>query len=646
VLRSVSTATRSLALYPPTSPIPRQTIEAAMTALEEFFGSGASQLKLAVAREGFAYEGEPVATNLVVSLELANTLRDHGVAQISILPNCTSEDLLGFLSVVSRSPEEVRAEGGIGAVVEAMSVYNVLLTDVQLVTLDQTVASTMDSETLMLEIADNPAKLGSWFSTVASGDRSTFRSSIKEYADVTGDQGVDSLAEMLSGSLSTQPANNRDALLTLALEPGPGRELTELMFSMMDAQEIASTILDGKFGRNMLSLSSALANLPFDQVADSVSQEVISMLPLAGHGPGEAAFLDHMLEVRDGLHEEPLVEADRTFRTIVQAGSISENDVARAREVTTAATAVLDTVGVRTMFTLLDTQTEYDRFCASADSLAAMVPRLLERKEFKLAAQVLDELSARETVHPEWAGLSQHMQQILSAAVGPDSAGALVRGAVENRELVPLLREILRFSGNSNNHAIAAEAVALKADGLEVAEEILGRQLVDSLFGLAAQAQWFQLGPLVERFAADGSPRALAAIESLLARPEEQARREVVNALAAIDSPALLPLLGSALRDPSEEVATLAARAIAKSSVPGTAALLAGRLGELDVDNTDFARARELIGALARTPDPAADEALQRLASRRAIIKRGHFAEVQQLVAQAISVRGRGGAHA
>jgi hypothetical protein len=48
------------------------------------------------------------------------------------------------------------------------------------------------------------------------------------------------------------------------------------MFSMMDAPEIAGAILEGKFGRNMLSLSSALANLPFDQVADSVRDEVLT----------------------------------------------------------------------------------------------------------------------------------------------------------------------------------------------------------------------------------------------------------------------------------------------------------------------------------------------------------------------------------
>ena len=129
------------------------------------------------------------------------------------------------------------------------------------------------------------------FSTVSAADKETFRSSLNEFVEVTGEDGTDSLADVLSGTLATQPADNRDASLSLALEPGVARQLAARMFSMMDASDIASSILDGRVGRNMLSPSSALANLPFDGVADSVRREVLEMLPVTGHGPNEAAFL-------------------------------------------------------------------------------------------------------------------------------------------------------------------------------------------------------------------------------------------------------------------------------------------------------------------------------------------------------------------
>ncbi len=647
VLRAVSTSTRSLRLYPPTSPIPRQTVDAAVVALGEYFAQDpeATRLPLSVAREGFAVDEEPVAQNIAVSLELANTLRDHGIAQLSLLPGVSADDLLSFLSVVSRSPEDVRAEGGIGAVVAALNVSTVQLTDIQLVTLDQSVADAVDSETRLLEIANSSDKLGDWFTSVSSGDKDSLRSSLGEFVRITGDEGTGNLATTLSETLTEQPAENRDALLSLALEPGPARELASRMFALMSAIDIAGSILGGVFGRNMLSLSSALANLPLDGVAQPLREEVLSMLPMSGHGPAEVAFLGHMIDVRTSGQPEPaLVDSDRTFRTLVHAGSVNEEDVSCAREATTAATLVLDMVGVRTMFTLLDSQTEYDRFQAGAAGLTAMIPRLLGREELYLVAEILDELAAREARHPEWTELPAYLHQLFVGAVNPEAAGVLLRAVVADHSLAPVAKQILRFSDDAVNSAIASEAIVLKGEGLDAAEELIGRRLWDLVNALAPNAQWFQLAPIVERLAAIGDGRSWQTIESLLSRPEEQARRDILTAIATSGATAGLSLLGSGLRDPSEEVAAIAARAIAKSGTPGAATLLAARLAELDIDNSDFTRGRELIGALARTAEPAADEALGRLASRRSLIKRGHFHEVQQLVAQALAIRPQAGA--
>ena len=46
VLRALSTAARSLRLYPPTSPIPRQTVDSALEALSEYFSLGSADLSV------------------------------------------------------------------------------------------------------------------------------------------------------------------------------------------------------------------------------------------------------------------------------------------------------------------------------------------------------------------------------------------------------------------------------------------------------------------------------------------------------------------------------------------------------------------------------------------------------------------------
>jgi len=80
-----------------------------------------------------------------------------------------------------------------------------------------------------------------------------------------------------------------------------------------------------------------------------------------------------------------------------------------------------------------------------------------------------------------------------------------------------------------------------------------------------------------------------------------------------------------------------------RSTVPGAAAELQRRFDELDCDGKDFIPCREIIGALARSADPSATAALEHIVARKALIKRGHFAEISDLAKQALSARMQGG---
>jgi hypothetical protein len=220
--------------------------------------------------------------------------------------------------------------------------------------------------------------------------------------------------------------------------------------------------------------------------------------------------------------------------------------------------------------------------------------------------------------------------------------GALVKAVTADPSLVGEASEIVRYAGDSGGPPLVAEAIALKEDGIAVAEQLLGRRVIDLLNAAAPETSWHLLGPVVRRLAIEGDPHSIATIEALMERPDEQSRREVVAALSSVQGSLSNRLLASALRDPRHETVAVAARAIARSGEPGSAALLAARLDELDMDRADFLLAKELIGALARTPEPAADEVLDKLGSRRSFMKRGHFADVQALVAEAQKARSGG----
>lgn len=647
VIRALATAARSLRLYPPSSPMPRQSVEAAASALDAFFATGEPVLALTLGRDGFEWRHAPVGGVAAGAAELAQDLRDHGVAEVDFVPGCTAEELLAFLGVVGNEPDALRANGGISAATVAAGVDSVRVTDVQLTVIEHIgPEADQDVDEFLRQLTQDPEKLAAWFAAAAAGDPATFEEGLMELVRVAGPSGFEGLLSSLSGAFLAQEAVGKDALLGLALDQGAVRDLTGGMFRFMGSSDIAGAVLEGNFGKNMLSLSTALTHLPLDQVTASVRAEVQAMLPNTGHTTREAQFLEHMIDVRERSEPEAsLVDADTSYRAVIEATRMSDELIGQARSAVMGSGTALSAASVRTMLALLDQQRDFELYATGAESLAAMVPRLLEQGDIALASRVLTELSGRLAVNTgPWPELSERLRHALETATGPRSMAALMRAVTDDAEAIPAAREILRHGGEGGHSALVAEAIQLKEPGIEVAEQLIGRRIVDMLVQLAPQAQWFQLGPIVKRLVQESDPRSTATVEALLARPDEQSRREVVTALAgSAPTEAALASLRRALKDPSAEVVVVAARALGRSGQPAAGRLLAGRISEIDLDGADFVVGREMIAALARCPGDEAAQALDKLAARKALIKRGHFAEVQGLVAEARRLRASGG---
>lgn len=646
VVRSLASAGRSLRLYPPASPIPRQSIEAAMASLDAYFSEGEELLSLAISRDGLRWHGEALSSSAAGSMELADELREHGVAELDIMPGCSLDELLGLLVTMQTPPEQLRDSGGLAPALLAAGVESVRVTAVHLTVIEQVgPAADENVDDFLRSLINDPEKLATWFAAASAGDPRAFEEGLMELVRVSGASGFEGLLEGLSGAFLSQSSDGRDALLGLAMDQGPTRDLTGGVFRYLSSGDIAGSILGGSFGRNMLSLSSALTTLPLEQVTAQVRAEVQSMLPGTGHTTKEADFLEHMLDVRERTHPEPaLVEADTDYRSVLEASSLSDEVIERARGAVASSGSALNAASVRTMLSLLDQQTDFNLYCEGVDNIAGVVPRLIEQGDLGIAARVLAELSNREAEKTgPWPELGARLATALAGAVGPRSMAALVRAVTDDHSLLPNAREIARHGGDAGADALVAEAVAHKAAGIAIAEELVGRRVVDLLIQHAPQTQWFQVAAVTERLVREGDPRSLAAVEAFLGRGDEQSRREAVTGIAAADGAVGARLLGKALRDASAEVAIVAARALARTGAPGSATVVAARIDEIDIDGADYAIARELIGALARIPGAEADAALAKLASRRALIKRGHFAEVQELVRQAQQYRSQAG---
>lgn len=649
VVRALAAAGRSLRLYPATSSIPQQSVAAAASALNQALVAE-PVLAISIARDGLSWHGAHLGAHTPGASELADSLRNHGVAEVAFLPGATANDIIKFLEASGGDPSSVLAQGGLSAIMVAEGVESIRVVDVTLTVVDTSALGPSEDEDFddfLRDLSQNRDKLVVWLGAAAHGDPSLLEEGLSEIARTVPAGGNSEFLESLAWAFMQQDPESKDAFLGLAIKDDSGvRSLAAGMFGFLGSGDIAGSILEGSFGRNMLSLSNALTSLPLERVTSEVRAEVQALLPRSGHTEHESNFLNHMLEVRSRVEPEPaLVDADSTFRAVAQASILRDEDVERARNAVGASGSAMNAAGVRTMLALLDQQQDFELYCAGAQNLAAMVPRLIENGDLALAAKVLSELSLREiqTTGP-WPELSERLREAIAQAASPRAMSALVRAVVADRSQTPAARDIMRHAGADAGPPLVAEAITLKAEGLEVAEELVGRRIIDLLNAQAGSAQWFQLGPIVMRLAREGDPRSTATIEALLRRTDEQSRREVVTALGVVGGPVALRALTAALNDPSAEVAIVAARSLGRMQAPGTAAALSARLASADIDNADFLLARELIAVLARSPEPEADAALNKLASRRSLMKRGHFAEIQALIAQAIAARKSGGA--
>jgi hypothetical protein len=646
VVRALSTAHKVLRLYPEASPIPRQSVESAVWALEHFFENGAPVLSLSVGREGFSAYGEPACRNLTGTEEFVDDLRSHGVAELNVSPGCDPPELLLFLCAVGRPAEELQAVGGLAAHLAGSGVESVRVADVRLTVLERVVpAADQDIDEFLRELAADPEKLTAWFAAASSADPRAFEEGLMELVRVSGPSGFLKMLEALSVAFVRQDSDAKDALLGLSMEQGPARDLTGAMFGLLPSGTITDSILDGSFGQNMLSLSAALTRLPLEQATAQVRADVQSRLPSLGRSPEQVDFLSHMMEVRERVEAEPaLADADSTYRAVIAASTLSDTLVGQGLAATDEQRRHATASGVRTMLLLLDQQRDFGLYCASLDSLAGMVPLLIEEGTLELARRVMLELGRRQSIEAgPWPDLSRKLAEAQAAACGPRAMAALLAAVSSQKALLPLAADIVRNGGETAASTLVGEAVVMKQDGLDIAEQIVGRRLVDLLSHEALHAQWFQLAPVARWLARNSEPRAIQTLEALTRRRDGQSRREVVTGLAEAGGPTAERFLARALRDPSAEVAIVAARALGKCDSPRAAELLAARIAEIDIDHADFLMGRELIVALTHCSGEAADRALAGLASRRSIMKRGHFAEVQVLVNQARVQRARTG---
>lgn len=642
VVRSLATAVKTLRLYPASSPIPMEAIAAAGEAVGAVLRLQPT-LALVVTRNGLSSRGE--AVNAPGAADLANILTGHGVAQVDLMPGCTPTELSSFLDMLLRDPAEVEAAGGAGAALALAGVGSVVVSEVVLTTVVAEMTAAEDVDAFLRELAGDEQKLAAWLASAASGDPSTLSDGLAELARAIGPGGVAKLEATLGKAFVVQDVAARDTLLGLALGDGDASSVLKGMMNSLRPAEVASSIADGLYAKNMLSMSNVLSSIPFAAL-DAIIAELQPMLAEEGHSDRELSFLGHMLEARSQAGREmPLADRRIDYQKVAELTKVDESTLTKARTEIGASASMLNTRTVTTMLSLLDQQQDFGLWSRTLQNLASIVPRLIAQRELGLAERVFVDLAGREarTTQP-WPGLADQMQAAFERAASAEAMAELLKAVLDDPSELAHAESILRkVSPTAQQHFVSAAIDLRQRDALDVAERLLGRRLVDLLVAVAPQVQWFQAGTLAIRLSQESDLHSRDALIALARRPDERSRQEVAKALGASSAAVGVSILAELAKDPALEVAASAVRSLGQTHAVGAAAALERMFASLDSPGKDFPLAREVLGALARTPDEGAAEVLQSIAGQRMLIKRGHFAEIQALAHQALDSRKSGG---
>src|SRR5712691_7052885 len=183
--RACKPAARAVALYPPAHP----AIAATLARIADLTGASSlpSELRLTVLPDGIRLDGRAPARADQAIAELASMLHDHLVGEITIHPGGDVEAWRSFLLLLARTPDAIRADGGIARLWTTMGGRHIELREIDYAEVlrertggdvavwEKVIASCLqgqsfdlDEETLraMAEIAGDPERLSKMISAL------------------------------------------------------------------------------------------------------------------------------------------------------------------------------------------------------------------------------------------------------------------------------------------------------------------------------------------------------------------------------------------------------------------------------------------------------------------------------------------------
>ncbi len=691
-VRQLIVADKAVALYPPSSAIPRDTARDAVAVFAEALRE-TPEVTFAVTRDGLIYDGAPVFPGHQTFIAFAREFYNRMLAEVRFHAGLEPDDLIAFLTVLNYPADELVAAGGFEARLWEHNVGTITVTEAKISLIEAEAPGLFGGDSLTLEEIDDliaNARRGgtSEVTTIARfmHNPEAVRTYLMDSLVAGGSRGFERMTDsflkltQIASTLSTVERDEKmralaEAVLELAEEVRAELVAEHLLPEARSSAPVAAVVRQMDIDRlcQMLAadasgdglrtaMTRAVRNLSAISGVDpdEVSRAAGAVLLEDGFAPEEVdAILEEaapsQLTVRDATGNPFSRPADAVIEMIDQAPVSAEMqsrdpDILALKD--EARRGLTDGDVINALVTLVTLDNSEDGFDMTMSRLESAIGLLIERGEIETAAEVTATLgmAAKNPAH------SETQRRRLLHAVGRFANAEDLKGITEAIRLYP---------DGSSEHEAAVRLidmlgpVVLKPLLEQLADEpdmAARKNLVDTISNIApsyilelgeevADPRWYFVRNVVSILGSTKSPSALPFLERTLRYPEARVRRETIRALSMQGDRLASQMLVYCLQDDDAQNVQLAARYIGQKAIPGAVPMLeqvARGEGRGNRDNGPRVEAIETLGRLgAREALPT----LRSLAGRRAILGGSKSRELRSAAVAAIQrVEAAGGA--
>ena len=662
--RALATAARNWALYPPEHP----AVAASLTRLSETVSQtvAGAAFTFGVTPKTLLVAGYPLPEEQSVS-EAARLLHDHDLLQVTFLGDPEPAALHALLALLSRNPEELRAEGGPAQAWEAAPHTSIAIEqiDYEKILEDRDVdievekrddiwrsvvnaivegRTTFDSvqQQRLLEIAGSPFEIKELAAAVAAPkcnldgspmittQAAIVLATFRHLAGIVTVMDPERLPQVMRNVAAATTSLDPHVVMQImqsdeGLQEKPIVSTIAQSFDDEKVAELLATALskDGK-------ATARLARI-FDTIAPDAErkQRVLRMTKnlLSEHDFGRSsqfkAVWNSMEELLLTYDESPFVS--QSYQASLE-GAVGRSEMFASRELPPELPEWVESLqqdNVRSLSVLLLTdllriETNEDRAVEIAGDMAILVDDLLLSGDFSNSTLVLRELrkASEGKVAPAAARAAL---TTVGESIALREAAAMLSDFDESTlaQFIECCESIGPISIRALHPVLQSETETPAFIRARDLTHRFGAAGVNYIAPLADDDRW-----LVQRTAAallgtTRSPDAVSTLQTLLRRSDPRVLRQAVAALAGIDDPAAARAVQTALRAASGASRTAVVEALVAEKDPRVVPMLSRILSESDPFGQDHQTVLDTLDAVRQLRDERAVAAVTTIMRRK-----------------------------